>query len=54
MKSNIRTRNIAVNSYIAILLITIAGAFACFLILHVAYDTSLQSVFAAATEPASL
>lgn len=48
LKANIRTRNLAVNSYLAVLLITITGAGAVFFILHVAYDTSLQNVFAAA------
>jgi len=50
MKANIRSRNIVVNSYIGILLITMTGALATFFILHVAYDAPLSAVFAVATE----
>lgn len=50
MKANLRSRNIAVNAYLGMLVVTITGALATFFILHVAYDAPLTTVFAVAAQ----
>ena len=43
MKANLRSRNIAINSYVGMLAITLVGGFATLLIVHVANDVPLSA-----------
>ena len=43
MRDNLRSRNLAVNSYVGMLAITVVGAFASFYIIHIANDVSLTA-----------
>jgi hypothetical protein len=47
MKANLRSRNIAINSYVGMLAITVVGAFAVLFILHIANDIPLKTYFTA-------
>ena len=49
LKANIRSRNIAVNSYVGMLFITVVGAMAVFYILHVAFDVPFKTFLASST-----
>ena len=49
MKANMRTRNLAVNSYVGILAITIVGSLATLYIVHVAYEAPLSAFASPAT-----
>ncbi len=49
MKDNMRTRNIAVNSYIAMFIITLVGGFSALFLLHVIHDVPLQTFASAQT-----
>ena len=48
MKANIRSRNLALNSYIGILAITIIGGFATLFLIHVIQEVPFKT-FAQAT-----
>lgn len=43
MKANLRSRNIAINSYLGILAVTVVGGFATLLIIHVAIDVPVSA-----------
>lgn len=43
MKANMRSRNLALNSYIGILAVTIVGSFATLYIVHVAIDVPFSA-----------
>jgi hypothetical protein len=49
MKANLRSRNIAINSYVGMLAITLVGGFATILILHVINDVPLSTFASTAT-----
>lgn len=57
MKANLRSRNIGLNSYVAMLVVTTFGAFCTLYFLHVLYElplTRVTSVTAYASIDASL
>ena len=43
MKANIRSRNIAVNSYVGIFIVTLVAGLSTFFILHVLYDMPFKA-----------
>lgn len=43
MKANMRTRNLALNSYLGILAVTVVGSIATIYIVHVAIDAPLSA-----------
>ena len=43
MKENIRSRNIGINSYVAIFIVTLVGSFATLFIVHVATDMPFKA-----------
>ena len=43
MKANIRSRNIGVNAYVGIFIVTLVGGFATLFILHVAHDVPFKA-----------
>ena len=43
MKANIRSRNIGINSYIGIFIVTLVGSFATIFILHVVNDVPFKA-----------
>ena len=43
MKANIRSRNLALNSYIGILAVTIIGGFATLFLIHVIQDVPFKT-----------
>ncbi len=49
MQGNLRTRNIAINSYLGILITTLVGACAALIILHVANDVPFKAFASADT-----
>lgn len=45
MKANMRTRNIGINSYVGVFIVTLVGTISSMFLLHVIYDAPLK-VFA--------
>lgn len=43
MKANLRSRNLAINSYLGILVVTVVGAFMTLLIIHIAIDVPFSA-----------
>ncbi len=43
MKTNLRTRNLAINSYLGVLAITLVGGFATLIIVHIINDVPLKA-----------
>lgn len=43
MKANIRSRNIGINSYIGIFIVTLVGSLSTFFLLHVIYDAPFKA-----------
>lgn len=49
MKANLRSRNIAINSYLGMLAVTVVGGFATMFILHLINDVPLSVFVSTAT-----
>lgn len=43
MKANIRSRNIGINSYIGMFIVTLVGSLSTFFLLHVIYDAPFKA-----------
>jgi hypothetical protein len=43
MKANIRSRNIGVNSYVGMFIVTLVGSFATLFILHIAHNVPFKA-----------